>query len=159
MMDGVNKILAAIKRERRRLMIFFAVGVSANALVIGMYALFSRVVWPSGPKTFEYALCVVLGTIVNFEANRRFTFLAARSYGAALRFAVVAVVAIGLSSLLFWLGHDVFRIHDILMAVANVFIIAVFTFSAHRLFTFHPEPWRFFGKQPVEGSTEGAGGL
>ncbi len=154
MMDGVKKIVVAIKNERRRLMIFFVVGITANALVIGMYALFSRILWSHGPKTLEYAICVILGTLANFEANRYFTFSAARSYSSALRFGLVAVVAIGLSSTLFWLGHDVLHINDILVAVANVFIIAVFTFSAHRLFTFHPDPWRHFGKSRLNSSTE-----
>jgi len=147
MMDGARKILTAIHRERKRLMVFFVVGATANALVIGMYALLSRVIWVSGPKTFEYAVCVILGTIANFEANRHFTFAAARSYSAAIRFTGVAVVAIALSSLLFWLGHDVMHIHDIVVAVANVFIIAVFTFTSHRLFTFHPEPWRILKRR------------
>lgn len=159
MMDGLKKIVVAIYRERKRLMIFFVVGMIANTLVIGMYALFSRILWVAGPKTFEYAVCVILGTIVNFEANRRFTFSTARSYGSAIRFMGVAVIAIGLSSSLFWLGHDVLHINDILVAVGNVFIIAIFTFSAHRQFTFHPHPWRHFGKVRVESSTEQASGL
>jgi putative flippase GtrA len=88
-------------------------------------------------------MVVVVVTLFNFEANRRFTFASKRTAGALFRFGVVAVVASGMNTGLFWAGHSFLGLYDLAVIVANTLLVAFFTFSSHRLFTFHPDPWRY----------------
>ncbi len=145
MFSSIHKKLWA---ERRRLISFFIIGISSLLLNLGSYALLSRVLWPDGPRTFEYTIVVVVVTVFNFEANRHFTFEAAqRTWGAVSRFTLVALVATALNSFLFWIGQDVLKLYDFLVIILVTAIIAFFTFASHRFFTFHPDPWRHLRKK------------
>jgi len=136
------------RTEFRRLFSFGVIGLASLGLNVGIYGLQSRILWPSGNRTLEYAITVILVTWLNYEANRRFTFDARqRTIGAMGRFATVAVVALGLNSVIFWIGHDVFHILDFYVIIASAFMVAVFTFFSHRWFTFHRDPWRHFTKK------------
>jgi len=138
--------------ERKRLVSFFIIGLASLLLSLGLYALFSRLLWPNGSHTAEYTVTVVLVTIFNFEANRLFTFGAAqRTLGAVLRFALVALLAAGLNSLLFWIGETVLRLYDFAVIIVVTVIVACFTFTSHRLFTFHHNPWRHMRRLNAKG--------
>lgn len=132
-----SRLRALIRDEFPRFVRFGLVGVALLLATIGLYALISRVLWPDGPKTVEYALVVVITTWMNYEINGRFTFrFTQRSLRSMARFAAVAVTAVGLNSLVFWIGHDILRLLDFWVIVASTFIVAAFTFTSHRLFTF-----------------------
>lgn len=138
-----RRLVSLFVRELPRLFRFGIIGVASLATILGLYGLLSRVVWPSGPRTFQYVLVLLLVTWLNYEANRSITFRAGqRSAGSMGRFATVAVVASGLNSALFWIGHEVLGFWDFLVIVVDTCLVAFFTFSSHRLFTFHPQPWR-----------------
>jgi putative flippase GtrA len=137
-----DKIIQRAKNESRRLFIFIVIGLSSLGLNLGLYTLLSRVLWPTGNRAFEYALSVIIVTIANFEANCHFTFRSRRSTGTLFRFGLVALAASVLNAALFWLGHAVLHLYDLAVIVGNTAVVAVFTFSSHRLFTFHPDPWR-----------------
>jgi len=148
---NVRHVKDKVWAERKRLVSFFIIGVSSLLLNMGGYALLSRIVWPNGSHTFEYTLVVLLVTIFNFECNRHFTFgVAQRSWGAILRFILVGVCALILNSLLFWLGETVLKLYDFAVIIFVTAIIAFFTFSSHRLFTFHPDPWRHVRGRKLE---------
>lgn len=139
---NVKRVIERVWNERRRLVTFFVVGITSLGLNLGLYALLSRVIWPSGPRTLENAIVVVIVTAVNFEANRHFTFAKQRSAGAVFRFGMVAIMAMALNSMLFWIGHAVLGLYDMLVIIMVTAVIAFFTFASHRLFTFHDNPWR-----------------
>ncbi len=145
-----------IWNERLRLVTFFVVGISSLGLNLGLYALLSRVIWPAGPRTLENAIVVVIVTAANFEANRHFTFAKQRSVGAVFRFGMVAVFAMVLNSLLFWIGHAVFGLYDMLVIIMVTAVIAFFTFASHRLFTFHDNPWRHVRRLKRRDSQDGS---
>ena len=129
--------------ERRRLFTFGAIGLASLGLSVGLYALVSRVLWVDGPRTFEYTLVTIVVTWCNYEANRFFTFAKkTRDAGSVGRFMIVALIATCLNSLFFWIGHILLHVADFAMIVINTFLIAIFTFTSHRLFTFHERPWR-----------------
>lgn len=133
-----------VRAELPRFMMFGVIGLSSLGLTIGVYAFLTRIAWPHGPRTVEYAFTTIVVTWLNYEANSRFTFGAKQRNAAALgRFAGVAIVALGLNTVLFWFGHEVMRLADLWVIVANAFIVAIFTFTSHRLFTFHERPWRW----------------
>lgn len=143
----VVQIRNVIRAEWRRLASFGIIGLASLCLTVGLYALVSRVLWKNGPRTIQYTLVVIFVTWLNYEANRIMTFRQQnRTVGTVGRFAAVAVIATGLSSGLFWLGHEAFHFFDFTVIIVNAFIVAIFTFSSHRLFTFHERPWRWFGK-------------
>ncbi len=140
-----------MKIEVRRVISFLAIGLSSLALVLGFYKLLSLVLWTGGPPTIQYTLVTVFVSWLNYEANRFFTFgVDRRSVGSMGRFATVVVVATGMSSALFWFGNEVLRVPDTIVIIANSGIVAFFTFTSHRLFTFHERPWRFFQRRVGE---------
>lgn len=140
-------LFAILRAESSHLCWFVTIGCASVGLVVGMYAVVSRWLWPDGPRTMEYAAIAVVVAWLNYEANRHFTFQKQeRSAGSMGRFATVAVIATALNTLLFWIGHELLHVLDFLVIIVNYGLIALFTFSSHRLFTFHAHPWRFFGK-------------
>lgn len=139
------EILKRLRAELPRLASFGVIGVASLLLNLGLYALFTRILWPTGNRNALYAVDVVLVTLANYEANRLFTFDAKqRTIGGVGRFAIVAVIALALNSALFWFGHQVSGINDFVVIILNTLIVAFFTFSMHRIFTFHERPWRHF---------------
>ena len=132
-----SRVRALVRAEFPRFVRFGFVGVALLLATIGLYALISRVLWPNGPKTVEYAIVVVITTWMNYEINGRFTFrFTKRSIQSMARFAAVAVTAVGLNSLVFWIGHDLLHVLDFWVIIGSTFIVALFTFTAHRFFTF-----------------------
>jgi putative flippase GtrA len=141
----LGKLSPSVRSEIGRMFRFGVIGVASLGLNVGFYALLSRVIWPDGSRTLEYVISTIIVTYLNYEANRHFTFdVRQRTVGAMGRFATVAVIALGLNASLFWFWHEVLYLPDLWVIVGSTLIVAVFTFSSHRLFTFHPEPWRLF---------------
>jgi len=133
--------------ERRRIASFGVIGVTALGIHLVGYALLSRVLWPSGNHTVEYLIAAIFSGTFNFEANTRFTFTAAkRSVDEVFRFVCVIIVGVCLNSMLFFIGHVLFHLYDLMLVVTNAFLVAGFTFFSHKFFTFHPEPWRHLKK-------------
>lgn len=134
-----------LREEVPRMIRFIVVGLLSLGLVMGLYGLLSRIVWPSGSRSIQYAMVSVFVTWLNYEANRHFTFQnGARSIGSVGRFATVAVLATVLNNLFFWIGHNVLHLLDFSVILINTAVIAGFTFTSHRFFTFHERPYRHF---------------
>ncbi len=133
----LRRIFTLIRQEFRRLFTFGMVGLSSLGLLLGGYKLFSLVLWRGGPPTFQYTIIAVLVAWFNYEANRYFTFNRSNRTSASVwRFMTVGGVASVINSVLFWFGHEVLSIPDTFVILGNSAIIALFTFTSHRLFTF-----------------------
>jgi putative flippase GtrA len=144
----IHKAIDLFRKEFARLFSFGMIGVTSLAATVGLYALFSRVLWVGGPHTIEYVIVVVIVTWLNYELNRHFTFgNVKRSPETMGRFAMVALASIALNAIIFWIGHEMLHLSDFIVIIATAFMVAAFTFTSHRLFTFHPEPWRFLKKK------------
>jgi len=112
-------------------------------LKVLLYALISRVIWTNGPRTLENALALVLAQIYNYFMNRYWTFGHQKpAPGALQRYLMVFVVGLTADAILFTVGHRVLGINDIVMSFTSSFIVSLFTFVTHRLFTFHPDPYK-----------------
>lgn len=143
-----DRLKQVFKREGRRLAWFGVIGFASLGMTVGLYALVTRLLWTSGSRTLIYTVVAILVTWLNYEANSRLTFdQRQRTVGSMGRFTGVAIVATGLSSCLFWLGHEVLHALDFAVIVSNTLAVALFTFTSHRLFTFHERPWRFFKRR------------
>ncbi|MCC7357368.1 GtrA family protein [Candidatus Uhrbacteria bacterium] len=151
MNPGLDKIWHRCKPELPRLLRFIGVGILSLVLTTGMYAVITRFLWKEGNRTFIYASVIIIVTWINYILNKKHTFNAQGkcAQGAIGRFTTVAIIATVMNNVFFWIGHDIFHVFDLLVILCNTGIIAVFTFSSHRLFTFHHEPWRFI-KKPIK---------
>jgi putative flippase GtrA len=132
----LEPIFHHVRREKRSIGAFLVIGTSCLLLTVGGYALLSRIMWPSGPHTLQYAMVIIFVTYVNYEANRFFTFQGVRNKTTLSRFVMVAVAAFILQNFIFWLGHDVLGLWDVGIILLGSAIVAFFTFAGHRLFTF-----------------------
>ncbi len=130
-----------LKRELEKVFKFLIVGGSTFFIQSGCYLLFSRLVLPDMNRTAVFVLANLISIIFNYSVNRAWTFGdQASAKGSARRYAYVVVAASCISAFLFWLGHDLMQIYDMIVVVAVNAIIPFFTFVTHRLYTFHPEP-------------------
>ena len=140
-----------LKKEFWQLFRFGVIGGLTVVIYFGLYTLASRVLWPSGNRTLESLLANIVSAVFNFFAHRRWTFAAHNdSAGKQIpRFILVAIIAVALQSFLFWIGHAVLHIYDLIVVVAVSALIPLFTYVVHRSFTFrHPVP-------PAGGSVPG----
>ena len=127
--------------EWRSVISFGIIGVTCLSLHLGVYGLLSRVLFISVDQTLLNAVTVIIVSFVNYELNRHFTFQRhPRGMRSIMRFATVAVGAIMLNSFLFWLLHAVANIPDFAVIPMNAVLVAFFTFTCHRFFTFRASP-------------------
>jgi putative flippase GtrA len=82
----------------------------------------------------------VVGGIVSYVLNRRFTFVSDRSHSVAgPRFAITAAVGFGLTYLIMHLLTDRLGIHYLIAQLVTTGIVLVWTFLGNRYWTFrHP---------------------
>lgn len=130
----------ALWNEVWHLFKFGVVGVTSLGLNVALYALFSRVLFFSAPRTPVFVLAVIFSAIYNFLLHRAWTFQS-RTLNAAMagRYVIVLLAGMGLSTGLFYLGHEVLGFSDLLVPIASSFIVAGMTYVTHRWFTFHPK--------------------
>ncbi len=83
----------------------------------------------------------LLGAIINYLLNHRYTFRSDRRHREALpRFLAVAAVGFALNALLMWLGVDVAGLHYLLAQVLATVLVLVWNWLGNRLWTFAREP-------------------
>jgi len=131
------------RREWKTVFRFGVVGVSSLFVKTSAYAILSRIVWTAGPRTLENAMALGVSMVYNYLLHRFWTFRYQKAMnGSAQRYAIVVVVASMLDIGVFYVGHDILGIYDFAVLIGGAFIVALFTFTAHRFFTFHHDPYR-----------------
>lgn len=149
-----QQVVNTTKAEQKRLIRYVCIGFSSLFLTTGLYYLLSTVLFPKSSRTLLYVLVVILVSWLNYEANSYFTFEKKRSVATIARFATIAVIATILNTILFWIGYELLHLWDLLVIVLNCGIVTLFTFSSHRLFTFHENPWRHLARLKTKFSKE-----
>jgi putative flippase GtrA len=143
MSSVIDRVVGIALREWKTFVRFGLVGGSSFAVKAGMYALLSRVTWVEGPRSLQNIIALAVAMIYNYTLHRFWTFTTHRPMnGSAQRYVMVVVAAAMLDAVFFYVGHDLLHVYDFLVLVLGAMTGAVFTFSAHRLFTFHPDPYR-----------------
>lgn len=115
---------------------FSVVGVSNTILDFGVYYVFTRKVGlhylPSNVISFTTA------ATWSYIINRNWTFrdTTSRVHTQYLKFLIVSVIGLGLTSLLlyFFVGH--LHLHDLVGKALAVIIVLVWNFTLNRLWTF-----------------------
>ncbi|MFA5935746.1 MAG: GtrA family protein [Patescibacteria group bacterium] len=139
----MNKIAAFIQQEWKMIFRFLLVGSSSFLVKAGVYALLSRLLWMDGPRSLQNAAALSISMMYNYTLHRLWTFThQAPSRGSAQRYVGVVAVASLLDVVFFYFAHDVFGLYDFLVLVLGAMLGAFFTFTAHRLFTFHNNPYK-----------------
>jgi putative flippase GtrA len=119
---------------------FGVVGCTSLALNAGVYWVLTRIFWTDGPKTFLSVVAVCVSAIYNFTLHRAWTFRTQHFSGAMVA-RYLGVIALGafLSGVLFYVGHEMLHIYDIVVLIGSAFLVAGATYTLHRWFTFHPK--------------------
>lgn len=119
----------------RQFVAFFGVGLVA---AVAHYGVLAVLVEAFAVRASLAALAgFVVGGVVSYVLNRRWTFDSDREHGAAIpRFAAVAAVAFGLTGLLMELLSVRWGLHWLPAQVITTGVVLVWTFLAHRFWTF-----------------------
>lgn len=126
-----------LRKEIRKLTKFVIVGSTTFLLQTSLYFVFSRWLVSYLPQTMSYFLAVLYSLIYNYSLNRAWTFGdQASARGSVKRYAVVAATASVISSVLFWIGHDLLHFYDLYVVVAVSLLVPFYTFISHRKYTF-----------------------
>ncbi len=119
----------------RQFSLFSLVGVAGTlAHYALLFALVSGAAVHPVPASAAGAL---LGAIVNYMLNYRFTFRSRRLHREALpRFMVIAAVGMVLNALLMWLLVEPFSMHYLIAQIAATGCVLVWNYLGNRLWTF-----------------------
>jgi putative flippase GtrA len=126
--------------QTRQFSIFVIVGVLAAIAHYGaLIGLVEGMDWRPVPATL---VGYVAGGLVSYALNRRHTYVSDRPHAeAGWRFALVAGVGFGLTYLFMSLIHGWLEWHYLLAQAATTGAVLVWSFVAHKLWTFAvPEP-------------------
>lgn len=119
----------------RQFSVFVAVGLAAAVVHYGaLIALVEAAAWNPVPATL---VGYVAGGVVSYALNRRHTYASDRPHGeAGWRFGVVAGVGFLLTSLCMYALHALGGLHYMLAQVLTTGIVLLWSFLAHRIWTF-----------------------
>lgn len=129
-------------REGKTLAKFLIVGGASFLIYFAAYYVFTRYLFPNTNKTLLNLTSICVSMVFNFLAHRAWTYSAKeKSVKQVARYLFVVVSAAALQSFLFWLGYEQLHIYDLIVTILVGGICAMYSFFAHRLFTFrekHP---------------------
>lgn len=123
----------------RQFTLFVVVGIAAAIAHFGaLIGLVEAGGWAPEPATL---VGYVAGGIVSYALNRRHTYSSDRPHAeAGWRFALVAGVGFVLTYLFMSLLHGWIGLHYLLAQVATTGAVLVWSFIAHKLWTFGAKP-------------------
>lgn len=146
MRDGEGCYVAHMKSSSRiarplarQFTLFVVVGVAAAVVHFGaLIALVEAAGWAPTPAT---AVGYVAGGVVSYLLNRRHTYASDRPHAeAGWRFTVVAFVGFLLTSASMYALHEQLGVHYLPAQVLTTGAVLVWSFLAHRLWTFAQAP-------------------
>lgn len=117
---------------------FLRYGLVGVAAAIGHYGTLVGLVESGATGAVAASLAgFVVGGVISYLLNRRFTFESDRSHaGAVPRFTAIAVAAFLLTGALMWAFTSWTSIHYLLAQLITTGIVLVWTFFANRFWTF-----------------------
>ncbi|MFZ6015915.1 MAG: GtrA family protein [Patescibacteria group bacterium] len=123
--------------EIKKVIRFIIIGGITFILQSFLYLLFSRLLFTDINNTASYCLAVSYAVIFNFLGHRLWTFQDQKSDNKSpLRYALIVAVGFILSALLFWIGHALLKVYDLLVVVLTGFSVPIVTYLGHRFYTF-----------------------
>lgn len=109
------------------------------ASAIGHYGLLIALVQLAAvPAVPASAAGALLGAVINYSLNYRYTFRSTRQHReAVLRFAAIAAVGLALNTLFMWVGVVLIEAHYLLSQVVTTGLVLIWSFAGNRYWTFH----------------------
>ncbi|MEI7512169.1 MAG: GtrA family protein [Candidatus Uhrbacteria bacterium] len=134
----IHRVSRFAKAEGGTFARFLVVGGLSFLINIGVYALLSRVLFPNGNRLIESVAANGIAILFNFLLHKIWTFGGAvkKDHFQMVRYGIVVAGAAALQACIFAFGHGRFGINDFLVIAVATGICAIFTFFAHRFFTF-----------------------
>lgn len=116
---------------------FLGVG---SVSAIGHYGLLIGLVSGFGfDPVLSSAAGAFVGALINYALNYRFTFKSSQQHSETVsRFALIALLGLGLNTFLMWLGVDVLALHYLLAQILTTMLVIIWSFAGNRLWTFRP---------------------
>ena len=105
---------------------------------IGHYGLLIALVQLAAvPAVPASAAGALLGAVINYSLNYRYTFRSTRQHReAVLRFAAIAAVGLALNTLFMWVGVVLIGAHYLLSQVVTTGLVLIWSFAGNRYWTF-----------------------
>lgn len=111
-----------------------AAGVHLTVLIV-------LVRWLDLNATFSSAIGFCAACVVNYTLQYYWTFMATERHGiAALRYACVTLFTLGVNTGLFWLLHEVMRMHYLMAQIAAIGVVVFVNYTLNKRYTFAPSP-------------------
>jgi len=109
---------------------------------IGHYGLLiSLVQWLATDEVLASSAGALLGAVINYTLNYHYTFRSrTRHRESMLKFAVVAVVGLGLNTLFMWIGVHALDWHYLIAQIVTTGLVLIWSFAGNRCWTFQPPP-------------------
>jgi putative flippase GtrA len=125
-------------KEGKGIIKFVIVGGISFLIYTAVYLGLTRWIFPTANLTLMNILSICASGCFNFAAHRGWTYRAthASSRTQIGRYLFVVISSAVLQSLLFWLSVERAGILDVYVLVPIAGICAIYTYFAHRLFTF-----------------------
>ena len=138
MMDKLRKMSREeLIHEFWQLFRFGIVGALSFALTASLYALFTRVLWPTADRPAMNVLANGICAVFNFLAHQRWTYKAGKiAHEHVRRYIVVIISGLVLNGIGFWIGESLLHIDDRIVFVGVSLLVPIFTYIMHRQFTF-----------------------
>jgi len=79
----------------------------------------------------------ILGALVNYSLNRRFTFRSDKRHGEALtKFLIIAALGLAFNSFFMFVFTEILHVHYLLAQIFSTGLVLVWNFAGNRLWTF-----------------------
>ncbi|MDF1496525.1 MAG: GtrA family protein [Patescibacteria group bacterium] len=116
---------------------FGIVGISAFLIQFILYFIFTRFLMPGLPRTLVYVLAMGYSMVENYTAHRLWTFSDhIVTKGSVWRYASVVALAAIINAVIFWFGHNIIQIYDLIVVIIAGLAVPFITYAGHRWYTF-----------------------
>jgi len=135
-MNRFDGSVKAPTNEIKMQFVFFA-GIGAVGTIV-QYVTLAGLVEIAGIKpVLASAIGLVLGALVNYLLNYRFTFRSVKRHRETMpKFLAIALIGLLLNTLIMEIGTEMIRLHYLLAQVVATGLVLLWTFTGNRLWTF-----------------------
>jgi putative flippase GtrA len=126
-----------LREEFWRLFKYGIVGLASTGIFLGVYALFSRLIWTTANKTLLDGIAMCVSAVFNFTMHRIWTFEAGNhDFGMIIRYFVTVSLSAVIQTALFHIGNGILGFNDFFVQIILVPFIAAVSYVINRQFTF-----------------------
>ena len=132
----LNELWRGREAQLRELLRFGSVGLASSAIYFGLLWVFTALTpWPTAVRgTLAYGI----GIAFNYVLQKSFTFRSGRRHQqAGPRYAVIHLGGMLINGGLLWLGVDVAGWNYLLVQIAAIGVVTIWSYLGQRFWAFH----------------------